>query len=92
MVYLGTISRNLEGHVEFSEEDLPLKYTRIHEQYDPVTFWNDIGLIYLKSATPNILKKPNIALIALPKKSDASKDFVGTMATLSGFGVSKDGG
>lgn len=39
-----------------------------------------------------ILKYPNIGLIALPTKNVSSRTLVDMSAILSGFGVAKDGG
>lgn len=80
--------------MDFVEGNLPRIYTFPHRDYNPINFRNDIGLIYLKSGDPCILKKPNVALVELPNKNDARTlgDLVKMRGILSGFGVDNNRG
>lgn len=51
-------------------------------------------MLYLRTATPQILSHPCncIGIVHLPEKADALVDFVGNYSTLSGFGLDVDKG
>lgn len=59
----------------------------IHENYDPVHFVNDIGLIRLVNT---IKSDPNVGIVNLPSRSDVQTLLDGKLATISGFGKTTD--
>lgn len=87
-VYLGIVNR-IFGTAEFGEY-VKSSRVRIHKKYRPTSFNNDIGMIILKTSTPEILDNKFIGLCPLPKSQDKSIDFGGKEATVSGFGVISD--
>lgn len=91
-VLLGVINREENPEDFFVETSIPKSSTYSHENYDSSALSDDIGLIYLKTSKIEILKNPNIGIINLPTENVVSRNLVDISATLSGFGVAKDGG
>lgn len=57
--------------------------TRQHEQYNPDSLLNDIGLIFVRRRIPMTeLVRP----IALPRRSQANNKFIGDVTTIIGWG------
>ena len=66
-----------------------VNHVRIHEGYNPPTVLsNDIAMIYLANAKPEWLDYPHVGIIGLPK--NIIDDFVGQVATATGFGLTSD--
>ncbi|CAB3385176.1 Hypothetical predicted protein [Cloeon dipterum] len=59
----------------------------VHPSYNPTTLNNDIALLRLPSA---VTLSTYISLSRLPRLSDASNTFSGTLATVSGWGKPTD--
>ncbi|XP_059486759.1 brachyurin-like [Neocloeon triangulifer] len=58
----------------------------LHENYNSFTINNDIAIVRLTSAVSG----PNIASVRVPSRSQASDQFVGTVARVSGWGKPSD--
>lgn len=58
-----------------------------HENWDPNRIKNDIALVKLSRS---VELSDSIQLVNLPSRSDVSKDFVGELATTSGWGKDRD--
>jgi chymotrypsin len=74
----------------FSQKIVNKNHLVVHSFYNPKSLLNDIALIFLQSASADLLNHPNIATISLPISSDADVDLVGMLATVSGFGSISD--
>lgn len=57
----------------------------VHRQYDPATFENDLALLELDSP---VVYQEHIVPICMPKEGE---DYVGRMATVTGWGRLKYG-
>jgi len=104
-VTLGSINFNSPsaGHFQVMASEL-----HRHELYNPNTVVHDIALLKLPNPVTltgicfyksffwseyKIVKfSANIKLVALPPMYDSNKTFAGTLATLSGHGVTSQGG
>lgn len=85
-VYLGIVYIGEGGIAQYGEEYLTRANTQAHAQYNPTFFTNDIGFIYLPSATSDLTLNAYISLIPLPIFNDTSLNIAGKLATVSGFG------
>jgi secreted trypsin-like serine protease len=89
-VMVGTINR-IRGPFAFQAEITSTRHIIPHHGYNPSTLENDVGLIFMVTASESILHHSHIATIALPLQSDASTNLVGRISTASGFGATEDG-
>ena len=63
---------------------------KIHEDFNPEYFQNNLAIIFINEIAENVLSRPTIGLINLPTASDASVNLAGRIATISGYGATND--
>lgn len=85
-VYVGIINR-VEGPAVWALDVTDTENMIMHENYVPTTLANDIALIRLLSTIKN---DPNVGIVNLPSRLDASVTLDGMVSTIAGFGRSSD--
>ncbi|KAG5675195.1 hypothetical protein PVAND_005119 [Polypedilum vanderplanki] len=90
-LFLGTIAGLGEGHA-WKSPSIPERHLFKHPRYNNVVFTNNLGMIYLETATESILNNQNIGLVSLPTRADANFNVVGRNGMFAGYGRTNDQG
>lgn len=81
---LGKVNKNSVATWEARIYDQTVLYR--HPNYNAAVHLNDIGLINLREASPDILNSPFISTINLPSSDDGNINLIGMSGLVSGFG------
>lgn len=85
-VYVGVIDR-VKGPAVWGVTVTDKSSLIMHESYSTENIFNDIALVRLLTT---IVRDPNLGLISLPTRTEASTNLEGKVATIAGFGSYTD--